>query len=158
MRLIKLTQGKFAKVDDEDFDALSRFKWRFHSDGNSYGNGYAIRNVTNSDGSRTTQPMHKFLLPVKSGLTVDHKDGDGINNQRRNLRPATKRQQKQNSRKHKIQISAFKGISPRAGGKWVARIKINGIHVHLGIFSDPRTAHKTYIEAARKAFGEFASS
>jgi hypothetical protein len=87
---------------------------------------------------------------------VDHHDGDGLNNQGYNLRPATHFQNCQNSRgKHGI-YSLFKGIRQRRGGQWTARIRVYKKELSLGCFHDEIEAAKAYDLAAKKYFGEFA--
>src|SRR5688572_27064824 len=116
MKLIPLTKGLFAKVDDSDFIWLSKWKWFAIKSGNTF---YAVR----SDYSTAKQIrvwMHREIIgEVKKGLFVDHEDQDGLNNQKENLRFATRSQNKMNATKKKITSSMFKGVTWRKGrNKW----------------------------------------
>src|SRR6185369_10082175 len=107
MKRIKLTQGKCALVDDEDFERVSQFKWVADKDKNNL--WYASRHFPLGNGKRTTQKMHTFIL---NGLKkVDHKNSDGLDNQKHNLRPATTSQNGANRRKQARKTSSvFKGV------------------------------------------------
>lgn len=153
MRKILLTQGKVALVDDADFGAVNAFGWCAAKLGRGF---YAVRNVQQADGSRATQYMHQFLLPGVPRL--DHRDGNGLNNQRDNLRPATARQNQQGFQRKRANTSAqFRGVTLHFCGKWQARIGVNGKKIHLGYSRSETDAAKAYDDAARKTFGEFAS-
>jgi hypothetical protein len=87
MRTIPLTQGKVALVDDADFDRLDSYNWCAHKHCNTW---YAVRNGRrNSRGIRPLVLMHRQLLRASSGVDIDHRDGNGLNNRRKNLRVAT---------------------------------------------------------------------
>jgi len=83
MKLIKLTQGKFAQVDDEDFEELNKFKWYAHrpKKGNTF---YAVRHTRKPSGrgKQTTLQMHRVIMGVHNETVSDHRDGDGLNNQK----------------------------------------------------------------------------
>lgn len=153
MKTIPLTQGKVALIDEADFEAVNRFKWCAAKDRQGF---YAVRTVRKPDGSRTTQRLHQFLMPGSS--RIDHRDGDGLNNQRHNLRPATRQQNAQSFRHKQLNAtSKFRGVSwyPRYS-KWQAQIQVSGKSIPLGYFVFELDAAKTYNEAALKWFGEFA--
>ncbi len=99
------------------------------------------------------QRLHRFLLGLTDPkIIVDHEDRNGLNNQRGNLRVATKSQNEANSCKQHGTTSRFKGVSwNKRGGKWEAQIA----HRHLGCFADEMSAALAYDTAARKHFGEF---
>lgn len=102
--------------------------------------------------------MHSFLMPdtISLKIIVDHKNQNGLDNQRSNLRYATYAQNLQNRRKHKVGSSKFKGVSLKHG-RWCARLTKNGCTIQLGDFDTPEKAAKAYNEAAIRYFGEFAS-
>lgn len=153
MKKIILSQGKVALVDDSDYPGLSGFIWCAVKDGNTF---YAARTITYNNGVSSLLRMHSvLLLGVEK---IDHRDGDGLNNQRHNLRPATTRQNGQNRRKVAAASSAFKGVSFHLRDrKWQARIKVSAARIQLGYFESEADAARAYNAAALKYFGEFAS-
>ncbi len=151
MKLIKLTQGFFTKVDDEDFDELNKHKWCVKD---SSKRPYAVRGKI-----YTVVRMHRELLKAPKGIEVDHVNGDGLDNQRHNLRFATRYQNSRNVGKQKgIQYkSVYKGVHWQEKRKrWRARINVNNKEIYLGQYSLELDAAKAYNEAAVKYFGEFA--
>lgn len=154
VRTIPLTQGKEALVDDQDYEFLNQWKWYADKRKHTW---YASRNRRKSEGSPRTILMHEALLPDSKG--VDHKDGDGLNNQRSNLRPASTAQNNRNTTKRANTSSRFKGVYwHKSTGKWQARIGtgVSGQHIYLGEFESELDAAKAYNKAAAEKFGEFA--
>lgn len=86
MREIKLTQGKFALVDDEDYEKVNRHKWYYHKE------GYARRNSSRHDGKQKVLFMHNLIIDVPEGLYPDHRNGNGLDNRKENLRISTNAQ------------------------------------------------------------------
>ena len=108
MKTIALTQGFVALVDDEDFDRVSAFKW---SATKTKTNVYAVRKVQTPLGRTTSQLLHRFIMEVTNPrVQVDHKDHNGLNNQRDNLRPGVCGENCGNRRKTRG-ASQFKGVS-----------------------------------------------
>lgn len=148
-----------AIVSEEDKDLLD-LNWTV-----DFGNttNYAIRNI-NQSGKRQKQRMHQLILsrildrPLGLNELVDHIDGNGLNNQRDNLRLATHSQNRVNGQLRTDNKSGFKGVkfSPETG-KWMARIGINGERKYLGLFKTPEDAHKAYCEEADKIHEDFAN-
>jgi hypothetical protein len=141
MKQIPLTQGQFALVDDEDYEFLTRFKWHF--EGNSR-NRYAYTNFKNSV-SKPRQfriSMGVMLLNTyKTGLQVDHIDGNGLNNQKENIRICNHIQNGWNRRKLQKCSSKYVGVSlDKKTLKWTARVRINGIRTYLGCFNSEEDA------------------
>jgi len=157
VKTIPLTQGREAIVDDCDYEYLMQWKWQFHARKST---GYAKR-IGFVSGKRQRIFMHR-LVAERSGLNardkdVDHVDGSGVNNQRNNLRIATRGQNNVNSKRPKHNTSGFKGVYPHAQvDKWCAQIGVAGRRLYLGYFDDPREAARAYNEAALKHYGEFA--
>lgn len=141
-RAIPLTKGKFAIVDAADYEWL--MQWRWHSCHRYAGRGENIDGVF---------LMHREILGAPDGMSVDHIDGNGLNNTRANLRLATQSQNLCN----RAAKSGYKGVDfQKRNGKWRARIKLNRKEIHIGEFTDAESAARAYDEAAKKYHGEFA--
>lgn len=153
MKGIALSQDKVAIVDDLDFPYLSQFKWTALKGRNTW---YAVRNVV-IDGRTKMLLMHRLLLDAPTGLGVDHRDGDGLNNQRANLRLCNEQQNGQNRTLQSNNKSGYKGVSwDKRKRKWTARIKAHGKQPHLGYFDTAKDAARAYDAAALELHGEFA--
>ncbi len=157
MKLIPLTQGQVSRVDDEDYERLSVHKWHARRKKNTF---YAARTT-----SRRANPpkknifMHREIAGLKDlSLQVDHEDGDGLNNQRYNLRTAT------NSQNHagfltlrKDKTSKFRGVSWHKGTrKWLARLNVQKTRKYLGVHESEESAAEAYDAATLEHFGAFA--
>lgn len=147
-REIQLTQGLVAVVDDSDFESLSQHKWYAMEGISTF---YAMCNIQTERGRRPIA-MH---VAIMGGINVDHKDLDGLNNRRQNLRFATSSQNKMNSRGRFNRHANFKGIE-RHGRKWRAYVKVAGKKLYVGTSTDEAEAAKLYDAAAREHYGEFA--
>lgn len=164
-RLIPLTKGQFAIVDDEDYEWLSQWKWYLDD------KGYAVREETiprheRKDPSKYQQRrirMQNVILPPEPNTMVDHRDRNALNNQRDNLRIATRAQNNRNASKKNPEKSAsqYKGVilsghSKRSPVRWRAIICFNYVNYTLGYFANEIDAARAYDAAAREMFGEFA--
>jgi hypothetical protein len=165
MKKIPLTQGKFVKVDNEDYKNLNQWKW-YATTGHSK-TFYAYRQVNNK-----AVIMHRIIMKAETGQFIDHKDGNGLNNQKSNLRFCTPSQNSKN--KKSSGISKYLGVYKHTSHKkyfskkqnktikyssrpiWVAHIKHNEKYIHLGVFEIEIEAAKAYNEAAKIYHGEFA--
>jgi hypothetical protein len=164
VREIPLTRGKTALVDDEDFDALSRFKWRADRSKRVHGEDgwYAVRSVYfKSGGVKKVRVirMHREILELPSDVDGEHVDGNGLNNQRFNIRPCANDSLNQANRTRMLPnaSSRFRGVTRHTQtGRWQAQIKVNGVNHFLGLFRIETEAAAAYDHAARVNFGEFA--
>lgn len=149
---VLLTQGQVALVDEADAVSITAHKWFAHRRRN--GNFYAMRNVREPGGKHTTVYMHKVLTGYSQ---TDHKNGNGLDNRRANLRPATALENNCNSAARIGSSSQFKGVSWSKDSKaWAAQIRLAGKQTNLGRYSTEEEAARVYDSAAREAYGEFA--
>ncbi len=151
---ITLTQGLHALVDDEDYAGLAAYKW-YVITGRS-GIRYAARHSPRNLGPITIS-MHRQILKAEPGQQVDHKNHDGLDNRKTNIRICTHAQNMHNRRPKKGGSSVYKGVSwNKARGTWGTMLRVDGINRHLGCFKSEIDAAEAYDNAARKHFGEFA--
>jgi hypothetical protein len=142
MKLIPLTQGKFAIVDDEDCDWLMTWKWYAERRGHTF---YA-RTTLPGDAKENIY-MHRMLsMYPKKGLTVDHINGNGLDNRRVNRRVCTHRINLCNRRK--VGSSRYPGVNWNKNSKsWQAQIQIDHKDVCLGNYKRELDAYGAYLKA-----------
>ncbi len=149
---IPLSRGFVALVDDEDAEWVLQWRWRASP---RIDRTYALRDRPRGFAGRFECYMHRAMLLPSHGMEVDHRDRDGLNNQRRNLREATRSQNQCNRRTMRGHSLGLKGVQV-SGSRFAARIKVDGKLIRLGFFSTPELAHEAYVRAAREHFLEFA--
>jgi hypothetical protein len=155
MREIELHSRKYpglvALVDDDDYEVVSLYRWNPSKSRNTF---YAATNILKDDGRRSSLLMHRLITGYPQ---TDHKDWNGLNNQRSNLRPATGTQNNANQRKRSNNSSGFKGVTwDTEQSKWYASIWVNYKRINLGRFASKVDAAIAYDVAARKYHGEYA--
>jgi hypothetical protein len=157
MKTLPLSRGLTAQVDDEDFEALNKYKWSALKGWRTF---YAVRRITLPDGKQHLLLMHREILketPPYPIAEIDHIDGNGLNNVKTNLRPCSRSENQKNKRKKRNASSQYKGvIRDKVRGKWRAEIKIDGKRVYLGRFEYEADAARAYNFAAQKHHGQFA--
>ncbi len=175
-RRIPLTQGRFAIVDPQDYQRLSKYKWRLcRTKGKNV--LYAERSIRLPGGKYSRLLMHRQIMEnlllasstqnsklrtqnyhryLSDGYVIDHINGSGLDNRRANLRLATVAQNAWNSKKRNPR-SGYKGVWLAADkGLWRAAIVCHGRRIHLGYFKDKIAAARAYDDAARTYYNEFA--
>ena len=153
MKFIPLTQGRVAVVDDADYERLFQHKWCYcESNG-----GYAMRNSPRINGQHHSILMHREVLGTPEGFDTDHRDRNTLNNQKANLRVATKVQNGGNRGKTHGRTSKYKGVYfDKARGKFSAMIQVGGKRRCLGRFDGELAAALAYDDAALELFGDYA--
>jgi hypothetical protein len=147
MKQISLTQGKFAIIDDEDYALVSQYNWY-------YNNGYA---KAYHQGKRLR--MHRLILNASKGQPVDHRNRNGLDNRRCNLRLCTLQENNRNITLRKDNTSGYKGVSlDKTTGHWRPLVFVDGKAKTCGQFKDKRHAALTYDLWATFFHGEFAST
>ncbi len=143
MKTIKLTQSKTALVDDEDYPSVRKVKWFARFDGFNW---YAARNIRLPSGRRLTASMHSFIMGSAGiGVVIDHKNRNGLDNRKKNLRFVTHTGNARNKRKQTNNTAGCPGVSfHKATGKYRAYGKLDGKHIHLGLFEDIIGAASAY--------------
>lgn len=154
MKEIELTQGKVALVNDEDFKRVNQFKWCANYIGEYW---YAVRNIRKPNGKYITQLMHRVIMACPKGLETDHRNHNGVDNRKCNLRICTHGENQRNRQPLQKCTSKYKGVYwHKASKKWCGRIKINKKSIHLGLYTNEITAALAYNVKAKELFGEFA--
>ncbi len=149
VKFIKLTQGKYAIVDEAKFEYLNQWRWQYAKQG-----GYAVR-----AGQYGVKQMHRILLNCRENEFTDHLDGDGTDNRMENLRICSKSTNGMNRGKQANNTSGYKGVVwNKKLNKWVAQIGAKAVKktIHLGVFLNKEDAAHAYDEAAKKLHGKFA--
>ncbi len=160
MKLIPLTQGKFAMVDDDDFELLNKHKWYAIRDRSvkNYEKFYVRRTVNVGENINPKYfLMHRYICGVTDPkIKIDHKDRNGLNCQKKNLRIANASQNCAN--RTAFGSSKYLGVSfKNANQKYAVQIMKNKKITHIGYFKSEIDAARAYDEAAIKVHGEFAN-
>jgi len=151
--MIPLSKGYFAVVDPEDYESLSKFKWHVRK---SHGMLYAERH---NPKTKHKLSMHRHIMEAKPGQHIDHRDGNGLNNRKGNLRYCTVADNNRNKLHWKKSKSGFRGVkvcTDRTRPYFTASISIENRQMHLGCYPTAADAARAYDEAARLYHGQFA--
>jgi hypothetical protein len=150
--------GRVALVDDADYDLVMQYRWNVHEVVRAAGgrpSGPYARTNRQINGKRRNLFMHTLITGY---AMTDHKNHDGLDNQRSNLRPVSYAQNNRNTRPALGSTSRYLGVSRAwACGKWHAVIRVDGRLRHLGYFAVEEDAADAYDAAALEVSGEFAN-
>lgn len=158
MRVLPLSQGRVALVDDEDHEWLSRWKWSAKKvESKNKTNWYAVRAELRG-GHTKIFFMHREIMRTTKGQKVDHRDGCGLNNQRSNLRFCSQSQNMWNACKAGAFTSRYKGVSwDKSRSLWRSSINFFSEHIFIGRFQLEIQAAVAYNARSVLLFGEFAN-
>lgn len=146
VKQIELTRGKFAIVDDADFEALNQHAWFFMK------TGYAARQGKRNGNKRTLIHMHRVIMNAPGNMHVDHINGNTLDNRRENLRLCTPAENSVN-RPGFHGSSKYKGVTlDKRRGRWYAR----HAGTHIGSFTNEIDAAIAYDEYVKSKHGDFA--
>ncbi|MCP5399876.1 HNH endonuclease [Novosphingobium sp.] len=141
---VRVGRTRHALIDRDDHPLVAGHSWRFNG-----------RYAYAKSGSQTIL-MHRLLTGAEAGFVVDHIDGDGLNNQRYNLRVCTQAENALN-RRRTFGMSRFKGVYFDRGG-WRSAVQINGRRHRLGTFTTEEQAARAYDKKAVELHGQFAAT
>ncbi|MGE8128919.1 HNH endonuclease [Methylobacterium sp. NPDC080182] len=150
---VALTRGFEAIIDVSDVPVVENYGWRVMM--LRLGHAYAARC---GDRPGSVVLMHRAILDAPQGAKVDHRDGDGLNNRRGNIRLATSAENNANmvvSRRNKLGI---KGVSTEKSGRFSASIQKDSQKLYIGTFNTAEEASAAYFGAARILWGDFAKN
>lgn len=154
MEKIKLTQGQFAIVDDEDFEEINKHKWYslFNKGTDSF---YAVRSDYSGEKKKLIR-MHRQIMNSQKEMHTDHINHNTLDNRKCNLRSCTNSQNQMNAKMRSDNTSGTTGVIwHKATKRWRGQIKINQKHAYLGYFKNKQDAINARKEAEIKYFGEF---
>jgi hypothetical protein len=146
MKIIQLTNGTSCCISEIDFERISTCSW-YQRTGRYSKTSYAATAMRINGGNPKFVYMHRFILDLTDlSLVVDHIDGNGLNNQRNNLRICTRSDNMKNVKPHGT--SKYMGVCKHLSGYWLAKINIDGKQKHIGLFTNEKDAALAYNEAA----------
>lgn len=151
-RLITLTQGKYAVVDEDDYEKLSKHKWFATKDKKTF---YARRMMVGAQGRRMVM-MHRVILNYYGKMQIDHINGNGLDNRKENIRICTPSQNQRNRNKSANKTSIYKGVSRTKYGTWHAYFRYNGKQINLGAYNKEEDAAQKHNTIAILLWGKYA--
>lgn len=144
---IQLTRGKRAIIDRKDLDLILKMRsWSTNNVRSEWKHFYAV--------SKRNVKMHRYIMGVTDPkICIDHINGDGLDNRRKNLRKCTLEQNRINKIR-RVSSKKYRGVTKR-GKNICAQIKKNGKPYYLGSFKTEEAAYRAYIKMGRKLFGKW---
>ena len=144
----KHSNGKFALVDDDDYQFLNQFRWVVNN------HGYAICYVCEPEYQDERFLMHAVVVGAEEGYVVDHINQDRLDNRKSNLRHVGRAVNYLNSPLFKSNTTGYRGVRKEKYGKWIAMIGFNHQRIYLGSFTTPEEAAVAYDNAVTRYYGE----
>lgn len=136
---IALKGGEVAVIDAADVELVSSYRWCADRQGHTT---YVYASTQRPDGRHTTIYLHRLILNPPAGMHIDHANANGLDNIRENLSIVTPTA---NYQRRKDNTSGLLGVDwHKAAGKWRARIRVAGRHIHLGLFTNKLDAARAY--------------
>lgn len=156
MKKIKLTQGYFALIDNDDYEKVTQYEW--HIQRKKQNKKYAVAGIgTGIKYKRTTLRMHRLIMNAPMHMQVDHINGNGLDNRKSNLRLTTNQMNQANKGINKNNTSGYKGVTfNKQCKKYLVQITFNHENIYLGLYDSPIEAAKAYDKKAFELFGEYA--
>lgn len=151
--MIELGNGKFAIIDESDYQLVMRFKWRVKRTAGHH--EYAQAHGPRKKYARVSVLMHRLIMAAQPGQYVDHINGNGLDNRRANLRICTNAQNSWNTNYSRGRCKQRGVWFEKRTGKFAAAIRANGQSFWLGRFSTEREAAAAYIASAKILHGDF---
>lgn len=149
--LVGSASGKMcALVSVEDIDRLSQHRWYAKREAGKP--TYAYASIPGRRGGSII--MHRFILELGNDKHVDHRNGDGLDNRRSNIRIATPRENARNS-VGRLAKGAYRGVR-QAGSRWHAHCGVDGVYIHIGAYDSAYEAAQARDKAVRELHGDFA--
>jgi len=145
---VVLGGGNVAFVDREDMPLVSCYNWH---EVEIFGNIYASCTIKSK-----TVLMHRMIMKAPYGLVVDHRDKNGLNNQKYNLRLCTQSQNMAAAKMKNTNTSGYRGVSKHGSG-WKATITVRYKQYVIGTFRNKEDAARAYDKWAKELYGEFAN-
>ena len=154
MKKIKLSQGQYALIDNEDFERVNQFKW--YAIWQEGLNGFYAVRTDYTFGKHQTIYMHREIMNTPDGLQCDHINRETLDNRRVNLRNCTVAQNTMNRSLNSNNTSGYMGVT-KFRRKWQARIRKGGKAVYARYFDTALEAAIARDQAAIQHYGEFAN-
>jgi len=152
MKQIQLTQDKFTLVDDDVYEWAKDYNWYAQK---CYNTWYVQRMTSRKDdpdGKQHAIQLHRVIMNCPKELRIDHIDGNGLNNQRSNLRIVTDRQNNQNKLDHRNGKLVGCYFTKNCVSKpWMARIVVNKKTKFLGYYATEQEGHEAYMKALEES-------
>lgn len=142
MKEINISKGHSVLVDDQDLERVNQYHW-------SFTHGYAVRN----DKGRRIY-LHRYIVNAPDNKTVDHINGNRLDNRRSNLRLCSFSENMRNCRKKRKDPSIPRGVFAHRK-RFSSKIYVSKQQIYLGSFSTKEEAARAYDIASLKYHGEY---